>query len=309
MPPVLMFFVDGVGAGERDPDRNPFARIDARYFGNWRDDPSGKPLPRGGFFVPADARLGVPGLPQSATGQTTLLTGVNAPRLIGRHLSGFPNEALRSLLSERSILRTVVDRGGAADFVNVFHPEFHAAGERVFERPLSATTWATRAAGLPYSTIDELRAREAIHHEFTNREMQRRGYDVPEFSPEEAALILAARSTRFDLTLYEVFRTDLAGHRQDMEIAMSQAAEIEIFLEALLAAVDLEETLVVVCSDHGNLEDLSFRGHNENPAQTLLFGPEAAERARGIADLADVGQTILAAACETLRSVGDSAEE
>jgi hypothetical protein len=48
-----------------------------------------------------DASLCVPGLPQSATGQAALLTGLNAPELMGRHIEGFPPpyEKLRGDLS------------------------------------------------------------------------------------------------------------------------------------------------------------------------------------------------------------------
>ncbi|HXT50199.1 MAG TPA: phosphoglyceromutase, partial [Thermoanaerobaculia bacterium] len=37
-----------------------------------------------------DAVLGVPGLPQSGTGQTTLFTGVNAQASIGHHVPALP---------------------------------------------------------------------------------------------------------------------------------------------------------------------------------------------------------------------------
>ncbi|HMO56466.1 MAG TPA: metalloenzyme, partial [Roseiflexaceae bacterium] len=58
-----------------------------------------------------DATLGVDGLPQSGTGQTALLAGVNAAVLHGRHQPHFPPTALRPLLAQRSIFRRVVDGG------------------------------------------------------------------------------------------------------------------------------------------------------------------------------------------------------
>ncbi|HEY6098635.1 MAG TPA: peptidase, partial [Anaeromyxobacter sp.] len=76
---VLFVFVDGVGAGAPDPDRNPLAR--GEFLLSRFEDGSGAPLPAGGRAVLADATLGVPGRPQSATGQTAILTGENAPRL------------------------------------------------------------------------------------------------------------------------------------------------------------------------------------------------------------------------------------
>ena len=48
----------------------------------------------GSRSVPLDACLGVPGLPQSATGQATLFCGRNAAAFMGRHVTGFPGPTL-----------------------------------------------------------------------------------------------------------------------------------------------------------------------------------------------------------------------
>ncbi len=93
---VLLFFIDGLGIGTRGP-HNPFD-----------DLPGADPLvifqdeePRisfGGVLSPTDACLGVEGRPQSASGQTTILTGVNAPAMVGYHKQGFPNQALLDIM-------------------------------------------------------------------------------------------------------------------------------------------------------------------------------------------------------------------
>ncbi len=62
--PVLFVFVDGVGAGTRDPEVNPLARGD--FLLSQFADGTGAPLPFGGRTALADACLGVPGRPQSA---------------------------------------------------------------------------------------------------------------------------------------------------------------------------------------------------------------------------------------------------
>jgi len=45
--------------------------------------------------------------------------------------------------------------------------------------------------------------------------------------------------------------------------------------------------LIVVTSDHGNLEDLSKRGHTMNAVPALLIGPQALRKAfaTGLKDL------------------------
>ncbi|HEY2923438.1 MAG TPA: hypothetical protein VGJ98_00560, partial [Candidatus Eisenbacteria bacterium] len=102
---VLLFFIDGIGVGSDDPDRNPLATGE---FPTLRLTASLTPTARIGPPLMArglDASLGVPGLPQSATGQTSILTGINAPMAMGHHVSGFPGPTLRKILFEHSLLK------------------------------------------------------------------------------------------------------------------------------------------------------------------------------------------------------------
>jgi len=92
---VLLFFIDGLGIGERGPF-NPLDDLaDAEPLAVFRDETM--TTIHEGIVVPTDASLGVPGRPQSASGQTTILTGVNAPAAVGYHKQGFPNKAFPSL--------------------------------------------------------------------------------------------------------------------------------------------------------------------------------------------------------------------
>ncbi len=96
---VLFFFVDGLGLGADDPATNPVARARTpafeRLLGGRRLCGPERVQTDAATMVPADATLGMPGLPQSATGQTALLTGINAAAEIGRHLTAYPNLHLR----------------------------------------------------------------------------------------------------------------------------------------------------------------------------------------------------------------------
>ena len=69
-----------------------------------------------GHGVPVDARLGVDGTPQSATGQTAILTGVNAAALLGTHLHGFPNRALRKVIESDNLFIRLLKRGISCTF-------------------------------------------------------------------------------------------------------------------------------------------------------------------------------------------------
>jgi hypothetical protein len=290
---VVLIFVDGLGVGLDDEKRNPIAHVGGKYLGVFSN---GKPpeLPFGGISKPLDACLGLEGLPQSATGQTALLTGKNAARMLNMHLFGFPNKKLREVILEHSLLKRVKEAGLKPAFINTFRPRFFELGDKVWDKvPLSVTTWVNRAAGLPFFSLDDLKARESIYQEFTNQSLKDQGFDVPIFTPEEAGRILARRSRDFDLLLYEYFRTDEAGHRQKLETAAEEIRRLERFLDSFLKAVDLEDTLVLLTSDHGNIEDLAVRGHTRNPALTILWGRGAAAIAEGLESILDVAPAIL----------------
>src|SRR5438876_4170554 len=100
-PSVLLFFIDGLGIGSRGPG-NPFDGLeDAAPLAIFQNE---QPITIfDGIVVATDACLGIAGRPQSASGQTTILTGVNAPAAVGYHKQGFPNAALLEILREHSI--------------------------------------------------------------------------------------------------------------------------------------------------------------------------------------------------------------
>jgi len=107
---LLFVFVDGVGIGGPGPE-NPFVDLGGPILGALAGR---KPeLPSGVALAPTDATLGVAGLPQSATGQTAIFTGVNASALLGRHLWGFPNERLR-VARDSGAMVFIAGNGGSA---------------------------------------------------------------------------------------------------------------------------------------------------------------------------------------------------
>jgi hypothetical protein len=271
-----MIFIDGIGVGNRDSESNPFAALPSSIFTDFLDEPRGETI-RGGLALRADASLGVEGLPQSATGQTALLTGVNAPEAIGRHLHGYPSERLREILGESSILKTLADAGRSAAFINVFNPLFFEAVEQGISFPSSATTEANMAASLPFFKIEDLVERRAVYQDFTNGLLIENGLDVPAFAPREAGEILAHSATAYEFCLYEYFRTDAVGHSQDVDRAIEEVRKVDEFLLGVLDKADLSETSILIASDHGNLEDLSSSKHTRNPVPVLLWGALANE--------------------------------
>src|SRR5205814_4169853 len=183
---ALLFFIDGLGIGSRGP-HNPLDGLDdAEPLAIFRDEQPQTILD--GIVIPTDACLGVEGRPQSASGQTTILTGVNAPALLGYHKQGFPNEEMRAIIREHSVFLQL-KRAGVRPvvFANAYTRRFFDARPRW----VSATTVAVEAAELPFRTAEDLRAGRAVFHDFTNRTLAERGEAGPLRTPEEAAGILA----------------------------------------------------------------------------------------------------------------------
>ena len=76
----IFLFVDGVGIGINDPKINPLTRSQKQILNHFQDVDRTHEIPFQGLVKGLDANLNVEGLPQSATGQTTLFSGINASK-------------------------------------------------------------------------------------------------------------------------------------------------------------------------------------------------------------------------------------
>jgi hypothetical protein len=286
--PVLLFFVDGLGIGARGAS-NPFDGLEgASPLAVFQDEePS---LPFDGALVRTDATLGVPGRPQSASGQTTILTGINAPAMLGYHKQGFPNQALREIINEHSIfLQLKRARITPNTFANAYTPLFFETRPRW----VSATTTAVEAAGMSFRSLDDLLAGRAVFQDYTNAMLIERGFEIAPGTPEQAATTLAALAGEHRFTLYEYFITDKIGHAQDMSRARVVLADLARLARSLLELIDLKRDTVVLTSDHGNIEDLSTRNHTLNHVPTLIWGAGRELFRQRVRSLADITPTIV----------------
>jgi hypothetical protein len=231
-----------------------------------------------------DACLGVPGLPQSATGQTALLTGINAAAHLGGHLNGHPNRKLRNLLARESIFIKLKAFGFKVAFANCYQPQFFEK----MPRHISVTTSACLSAGVRLNTLDDLLIGRAVYQDFTHAWLRARGVDIQLLEPEQAGANLAAVSRENDFTLYEHFLTDLAGHSRDLDRGLQVAKDLERFLFGVLENVDLERQTVLLSSDHGNFEDFSTKSHTRNSVYTLCWGKGRSELASRVKCITDI---------------------
>ncbi len=270
MNKLIFIFIDGLGIGRHDPDINPAVSPEPVYLSYFLDFPD-VPDPCLGIVIPTDASLGLPGLPQSATGQTTLLTGVNSATVFNRHLSGFPNQPLRDLIKSHSLFKKLIQINKKGRFLNTFRPEFFALDEKNKWR-MSATTLTNLAAGLPFFTLEDLKQRQSVYQDITNETLIKRGYNVPRFTPEQAGQIVVKQLEALDFILFEFFLTDLAGHSQNMEYARHEIHKLDTFIASILFSMNLKNDTLMISSDHGNIEDMSVKTHTTNPVLTKVWG-------------------------------------
>lgn len=277
---IIVIFIDGIGVGESNADFNPCCHSRSGIF-----LPDTKVLPFNGQKFALDASLDMPGLPQSATGQTSIYTGFNAAKYIGRHLFGYPNKPLRELLQKRSLFIKLSSLGYQCKFLNAFRPIFFTTPELFKNKSMSATTEMNRAAHLPFLNFADLKKRRALYHEYTNKTLIELGFDVPYTTPEEAATVIVEESQGCDLLLYEYFLTDYAGHAQNISLAIEEIHKIEKLIYALLSLLDLNDTFLMIISDHGNVEDLRTKSHTHNPAFMALWGSDRNRTLHTILDI------------------------
>jgi 2,3-bisphosphoglycerate-independent phosphoglycerate mutase len=272
----LLVFLDGVGLGEADA-HNPLSAPEATPFLN---DLLQQPLLKGAsinrselLLKPIDATLGVPGLPQSATGQTTLYTGQNAPAFLGHHQSGFANGSLRQLIDAYGLFSQALALGHTATLANAYSPEyFYAIARR--SRRYSVCTLLNLSANLPFRLQYEYDQGKALFWNITGDASPIVNIHRPLISPQIAGKRLAALSADYGVTLFECYLCDYAGHAQDRGRAIAYLQRIDRFLESALANLSPNVTLLLT-SDHGNVEDLSTKRHTLNSVPLLAIGPQA----------------------------------
>jgi 2,3-bisphosphoglycerate-independent phosphoglycerate mutase len=275
---IFFLFLDGVGLGADDPLSNPFSRAEMP---NLREMLGGNRLlinsvPFHGVrasLLALDACLGVNGLPQSATGQAVLLTGQNIPADLGYHYGPKPNPPVATYLTNGNLFSQLKKMGMRSAFLNAYPPRYFDAidtGRRLY----SAIPLAVTSAGINLLTLTDLHAGQAISADFTGQGWRDHlnQPDVPVLTPHEAGDRLAMIASQYDFALFEYWLSDYAGHHQDMDEAVSLLEIFDQVLGGLLSTWKDEHGLVLITSDHGNLEDLSTRRHTRNPVPAILIG-------------------------------------
>jgi 2,3-bisphosphoglycerate-independent phosphoglycerate mutase len=254
---VSWLMLDGVGLLEPH-EKHPFARlslptlqslgVSAVYHTTSKE-----------FVVRAiDANLGIEGLPQSGTGQTTILTGINAAAALGFHHGPWVSPSLRPIL-EQSVLKKI----GNIRLANYYPAQYLASLEQG-KRRLNAIATSAIAAGAKLEAEHGLGLSPLL-----------RPYDASSGNPEQIKnWAYEFMHSSANITIFDLWWTDSVGHEMDLPEAQALAMRLEQFCAACLEFRQ-PDSLFLITSDHGNFEDLRVKTHTRNPVPLAAVGTGA----------------------------------
>lgn len=290
--------MDGVGLGDDDPEVNPFVTAQlpnlTELLGKgWYLNGNGRISTNRASFIPTDANLEMPNRPQSATGQATILTGRNVSRLIGEHYGPKPNQAVRDVVAEGTLFTEVMAAGGSAALLTPY-PQGYFDGINSGKRLYSSVPLAATNAGLALMTAEDLKNGRAVSPGFTGQAWHDYlGYDdIPVMSLSEAGQRIAQLASSYTFSFFEHWPSDRAGHRGPLENARAHLEMIDTAVGGLLSAWDEQNGLLIITSDHGNIEVKNHRQHSRNPVPTIVMGPNHDRLAQEIRSLTDIAGII-----------------
>lgn len=271
--------MDGIGLGSDNPEVNPLARAEMPFtqslLGGQKLTASAAPYESEWVSLLAlDASLSVDGLPQSATGQAVLMTGINIPAELGYHYGPKPNpQVAEYLIDGQTIFSWLREEKKTAALLNAFPPRYFsgiASGKRLY----SSIPLAVTSAGYNLFTQDDLFAGRALSADFTGNGWRSHLNisDAPTLSPHEAGEKLSELAKEFDFSMFEYWASDYAGHKQNMDWAVEQMETFDMVLNELVNSWNTSDDLILITSDHGNMEDLSTRRHTGSKVPGIIIG-------------------------------------
>lgn len=290
---ILFIFVDGIGIGQHNTDTNPFSvanmptLVKLTNGKRWVQGIGRQSSPRS-IFMPTNPRIGVDGRPQSGSSQAVILTGENVPEMLGRHYGPLPNAPIRELLDKTNFFMTIKKNDGQAALVSAYPPQ-RLAGINSGKRLPSSIQYAAIASGQNLFSINEVKSGMALTPEYTGEPWRRHlGIDeIPTFEPYEAGRKLVEISRSYDFAMHSHWMTDYVGHRGTLAQAVDLIETFDRVMKGVLDTWKDDEGLVIVTSDHGNMEAMDHGKHTENDVPTLIIGNDKDEFATGFATLLD----------------------
>ena len=282
---LLFLFLDGVGLGSQDAEVNPFVRAKTPFLetllGHKLTSEAKEISKPELVFRHLDASLSYPGLPQSATGQTTLLTGKNAAEIMQGHYGPWPGPSLKAELAKGSLFSEVPP--GHALLANTYPPGYFKALESKKQK-VNVPVYAAQQAGLSLLTLEDYLAGRGISLDLTGEYLGKFGAKL--MTPFAMGQRLDALAKEHSFSFLDYWPSDHVGHRGSFADALLLIEKIDAFIAGL--AQNLEGLTLLICSDHGNLEDKSIKTHTLARVPLIVLGKGAGvfQAAQSLLDIA-----------------------
>ena len=219
-----------------------------------------------------------------------MFTGVNASQFMGRHCEGFPGPTLRKLIEEGNLFMELSRKGLRCRFADAYLVD--SVDDLKARRFKSVTTVMALTHPETISLQDDLLGNQAVFHDITRRSLQEKGYAVPTVTPQQAAEHLVEVALAHDFTLFEFFQSDLVGHSCNYDNACETLKTLDAFLDTVTKLCKTTGVLLILTSDHGNIEDMGSRGHTRNLVPLVAAGPGAEEFKANATSLTDIAPRI-----------------
>ncbi len=274
---LYFIFWDGVGYGKKDSKSNPFFVAHLPTFrklfeGNLPSLKFKRFLSDCVSLSPVNTTLRMPGLPQSGTGQTAIMTGVNASKFVGKHFGPHPYSTLIPIIKEKNLFKQLQQLNKTFLFTNGYPQRYF---DYIFGPKGRVPTIALSyiSTGKTLNTHEEIKEHKAISADIAGSRWNELGHpDVEPTNPIIAGKLFYQLGHNIDLNFFEYFVTDHAGHSQEMPMAVEMLERMDGFIAGILEKFDYDKDIILMISDHGNIEDLSVKTHTKNPVPLIVIG-------------------------------------
>jgi 2,3-bisphosphoglycerate-independent phosphoglycerate mutase len=291
-------FWDGVGYGKKDSEINPFfaaklPTLQHLFAGNLPSLPFKRFSSDKVSLSPVNTTLRISGLPQSGTGQTAIITGMNASKFVGKHFGPHPYSTLIPIIKEKNLFNQLKKMNKSFFFANGYPERYfdYIFGPRGRVPTIALSYIST---GKTLNTHEEIKKQKAISADIAGTRWNELGHpDIDPLNPIEAGKIFYQLGKNIDLIFFEYFVTDLAGHSQEMPMAVDMLERMDGFIAGILEKFDFEKDIILIISDHGNIEDLSVKTHTKNPVPLIVIGKQHSYFSSGIKNLTHVTPAII----------------
>jgi 2,3-bisphosphoglycerate-independent phosphoglycerate mutase len=295
---LYFIFWDGVGYGKKDSEINPFfsAKLPTfqKLFGGNIPSLSFKKFTSDTVSLSSvNTTLRIPGLPQSGTGQTAIMTGINASKFVGKHFGPHPYSTLIPIIKEKNLFVELQRLSNTFFFANGYPNRYF---EYIFGPKGRVPTIALSyiSTGNKLNTHEEIKRQKAISADISGTRWSELGHpDVEQIDPMDAGKLFRGMGKNYDLTFFEYFISDHAGHSQQMPLSIEVLERMDSFIAGILEKFDYEKDIILMISDHGNIEDLSVKTHTKNPVPLIVIGKHHQYFASRIKNLTHITPAII----------------